>query len=287
MTVQSAQAPPAPAKAPVFPLPLAAAVHRRFAQGTARIDDPFSERHFADLTALYGARHRPEVAARGTGNTFAAMAASLLAELPPPVEIDIAVVAHATPDLDCRFAAVTALSELIPGRPHVFTVADCGSAAPFVALELAGRYVRRHGYRSAAVFTLDQATLPYETGRYLAGDAGTALLFTASGAAGELAVCRRSGAAPQDVPALLPDLLADLGCDPAVPLVLGPDVDAARDLPGHTGRRVRAPAGLPSSGALSALVAEARRAPDDDVLALLDHDPQTGEVSACRLRRSA
>ncbi|MFF4016205.1 hypothetical protein [Streptomyces sp. NPDC001843] len=287
MTVQSAQAHAGASHSGVLPLRLAGATHRTFPEGTARIDDPFSRRHFADLTALYGVVHRPDVAERGSGNTFAGMAAALLADLAPePTEIDLAVVAHATPDLDCRLAAVTCLSEVIPGRPRVFTVADCGSAAPFVALELAGRYVRRHGYRSAAVFVLDQATLPYETGQYLAGDAGAALLLTADGAAGELSLRRTSGVASQDVRDLVRDLLDDLGCGPAAPVVLGPAVDAARDLPGHTGRLVRAPAGLPASGALSVLAGEARRMPhDDDRLALVDHDPQTGELSVCLLDR--
>ncbi|MER5311952.1 hypothetical protein ABT034_29645 [Streptomyces sp. NPDC002773] len=288
MTVQPAQAPRAAEDTGVFPLRLAAAAHRTFPEGTARIDDAFSARHFADLTTLYGVEHRPEVAARGTGNTFAVMAAALLAELSAgPVEAELVVVAHATPDLDCRLAAVTALSVLVPGDPQVLTVADCGSAAPFVALELAGRYVRRHGYRSAAVFVLDQATLPYETGRDLAGDAGVALLFTVDGAAGELAVRRTSGVGAEDVPGLAPALLDGLGCGPDVPLVLGPGLDPGAALPGRTGRRLPAPAGLPASAALTELVAEAGRAPHEDRLALLDHDPETGELSACLLRTDA
>ncbi|MFI6206349.1 hypothetical protein ACIBAI_08090 [Streptomyces sp. NPDC051041] len=290
MAVQSALPLLAPREAGVFPLRLARAVHRVFPEGTARIDDPFSQRHFADLTALYGVRHRPDVAGQGPGNTFAAMAAALLADLAPePADIDLAVVAHATPDLDCRLAAVTCLSEVIPGRPQVFTVSDCGSAAAFVALQLAGEYVRRHGYRSAAVFVLDQATLPYETGRHLAGDAGAALLLTADGTAGALAVRRAPGVAAQDVPARVRELLDGLDCDPAVPVVLGPALDAARDLPGRTGRVLRAPAGLPASGPLSALITESGRPPrgGDPRLALLDHDPETGELSACLLDRGA
>ncbi|MFI9115027.1 hypothetical protein [Streptomyces venezuelae] len=288
MTVQPALAPRAAAAAGAFPLRLAGAVHRTFPEGTARIDDAFSVRHFADLTTLYGVEPRPEVAARGTGNSFAGMSAALLAELSPePVETELVVVAHTTPDLDCRLAAVTALSVLVPGDPQVLTVADCGSAAPFVALEVAGRYVRRHGYRSAAVFVLDQATLPYETGRDLAGDAGAALLFTADGGAGELAVRRASGATAEDVAALAPRLLAELGCGPDTPLVLGPALGAGPALPGHTGRRLPAPAGLPASATLTQLLAEAERAPHEDRLALLDHDPETGELSACLLRRDA
>ncbi|MFJ8311762.1 MULTISPECIES: hypothetical protein [unclassified Streptomyces] len=289
MAPQAAQAPLARRAPAGFPLRLAKIVHRRFPAGTTRIDDPFSRRHFADLTALYGVEPGPHTAERAAGNTFATMAAALLADLAPePADLGLAVVAHATPDLDCRRAAVTCLSEVIPGRPQVFAVADCGSAAPFVALEVAGAYIRRHGHRSAAVFVLDQATLPYETGRHLAGDAGAALLFTPTGEAGSLSVLRVSGATPGDVPAAARAALDDLGCDPAVPVVLGPAVRAARDLPGHTGRTVPAPAGFPASGALGALAAELRRTTHGDgPRVLVDHDPDTAELSVCLLDRGA
>ncbi|MEU9194352.1 hypothetical protein [Streptomyces hundungensis] len=279
-------------RAPVrFPLRLDRIVHRSFAAGTTRIDDPFSRRHFADLSALYGVEPRPEVA-DAAGNTFAAMSAALLADLTPePADIGLAVVAHATPDLDCRRAAVTCLSEIIPGRPLVFTVADCGSAAPFAALELADAYIRRHGHRTAAVFVLDQARLPYETGRHLAGDAGAALLFTAAGRAGTLAMRRMSGVAAEDVPAAVRTALDELECDPEVPAVLSPGLRAARDLPGHTGLTVSAPDGFPASGVFGALAAEVGCVTPaegrDARRVLVDHDPDSAELSVCLLDRGA
>ncbi|MFF3977344.1 hypothetical protein ACWGNF_16385 [Streptomyces sp. NPDC055808] len=290
MAAQAAGAPSARRAPYRFPLRLDTVVHREFPAGNVRIDDAFSRRHFADLTALYGVEARPEVADGPAGNTFADMAAALLADLTDePADIGLAVVAHTTPDLDCRRAAVTCLSEVIPGRPLVFTVADCGSAAPFVALEAAGAYIERHGHRAAAVFVLDQATLPYRTGRYLAGDAGAALLFTPTGRAGSLTVRRTSGVAADDVPAAVRASLDELGCDPEVPAVLSPGLRAARDLPGHRGPTVSAPDGFPVSGVLGALAAEIGCAAPgrESRRVVVDHDPDTAELSVCLLDQGA
>ncbi|MGW3178576.1 hypothetical protein ACWDD9_04850 [Kitasatospora sp. NPDC001119] len=279
----------------VFPLGLAAITHRRFPPGRARIDDAFSLRHFADLTAAYGVDHRPELVREAAGNTFADMAGELLAALDPQDRraavatqappIDLAVVAHATPDLDCRLAAVTSLSERVPGGPLSFAVSECGSNAPFAALRLADAYARRHDLRSVAVFVLDQATFPYETGRDLAGDAGLALLLTDTGSLGRLTLWQRTGTGPDDVPAAVRTALAELdatGC----PLVLGAALDPARDLPGHPGRIVRTPPGHPASGTLTALAADpAWAAGREERIAVVDHEPDTGDLAVCLIER--
>ncbi|MFJ6379341.1 hypothetical protein ACIQI7_04935 [Kitasatospora sp. NPDC092039] len=290
----------APTKGPweapaVFPLGLAAITHRRFPPGSARIDDAFSRRHFADLTAAYGVDHRPDLVQDAAGNTFAAMAGELLAGLGPSdpsaprdargTPVDLAVVAHATPDLDCRLAAVTALSELVPGGPLSFTVSECGSNAPFAALRLAAAYARRHGHRRVALFVLDQATFPYESGRELAGDAGLALLLTDTGSLGRLTLWQRTGTGPDDVAAAVRTALADLdatGC----PVVAGAAVDPARDLPGHPGRIVRTPPGHPASGALTALAADpAWSAGREQRIVVVDHEPDTGDLAVCLIER--
>ncbi|MFI1018822.1 hypothetical protein [Streptomyces sp. NPDC020965] len=274
----------------VFPLRLAGIAHRVFPAGRSRIDDPFSLRHFTDLTALYGVERRPDAAERGTGNTFATMARALLDDLPPEAHrADIAVVAHATPDLDCRLAAVTSLAAVIEGGPQVFTVTDCGSAAPFAALRVAGEYVRRHGYRRAVVFALDQSTLPYETGRPLAGDAGVALLLTDTGTRGGLTVRRTPGVSVAGMAAAVRAELAVLGADPSLPVVLGPAVEPARDLPRYGGRIVRAAPGGPASGVLAALAMDrwwqAGRAGAAG-LVIVDHEPDTGDLSVCLVERN-
>ncbi len=111
---------------------------------------------------------------------------------------------------------------------------------PLVALELAGRYVRRQGYRSAAVFVLDQATLPYETGR-----------DSRRGRRSRPAVQRRrSGRGAGGPPCLRRRPLTTCRAWPRrsstdsattrTALVLGPGLDADSGPAGHTGRRLRA-----------------------------------------------
>ncbi|MGW7362920.1 hypothetical protein ACWGI8_05690 [Streptomyces sp. NPDC054841] len=289
MHAQAAPAPTARHDRAAPTLGLTTIVHRTFPAGTSRIDDPFSHRHFADLTRLYGVTHRPDIAERGTGNTFTAMAQVLLGELAPKgTPIDLAVVAHATPDLDCRHAAVTFLSEAIPGRPQVFTVSDCGSAAPFAALHLATEYALRHGHHQVALFVLDQATLPYDTGQHLAGDAGVALLLTDSPSAGRLALRQTAGIAPRDVADAVRAVLDELGGDASLPVIAGAGVDPARDLPGHGGRIVRAEAGYPASGTLGALATDPLwREGRDDRIAVVDYEPTTGDLSLCLTERGS
>jgi hypothetical protein len=272
-----------------YPLALASLVQRTFPTGTSLIDDPFSQRHFADLAELYGYTHRPDIAAEKAGNSFTTMAQTLLRELAPgDTPIDLAVVAHATPDLDCRLAAVTFLSEAITGRPQVFTVSDCGSAAPFTALRLAGQYAVRHGYHQVAVFVFDQATLPYDTGQQLAGDAGVAMLLTDAPAATALDLRQVQGCTPDRVQGAVREVLRELGAGLSVPVVAGPGVEPDRDLAGHTGRIVRCPAGYPASGALTALATDARWTEGHDAhVAVVDYEPSTRELSVCLTKRGA
>lgn len=268
----------------VFPLGLRALTHRTFPQGTSRIDDDFSLRHFSDLSAAYGITHRPELAPQG--NTFTTMARALLEGLapsPPPAEL--AVVAHTTPDLDCRLAAVTCLVEVLPSRPKAFTISDCGSSAAFTALRVAGQYARRFSYRQVVLFVLDQASLQYETGRELAGDAGVALLLTTD-APTRLAPRQRTDVAPSEVPAALADLWAAAGGGPSVPVIAGPGLDPTRDLAGHRGRVVRAGAGYPASGVLGALATDPGWFEGDEGrIALADYDPTTRELNLCLIER--
>ncbi|GAA1930402.1 hypothetical protein GCM10009716_42320 [Streptomyces sodiiphilus] len=273
----------------VFPLGLSVLIHRRFPQGTHRIDDAFSLNHFADLTALHGSTHRPELAR--TGNTFARMARDLLADL-PTAQPQLAVVAHTTPDLDCRLAAVTALAELIPRQPQVFAISDCGTAALFTALRIAADYTRRYDYRSVAVFVLDQATLPYETGSPLSGDAGSALLFTDHNAADRVRLYRLPAVARPRVPTAVRCLLDEAGCGQGadggrpLPLITGPGIDPGAHLPGYTGRIMRAVPGYPAGGTLAALAAAAELRGGDGRVAVLDREPVTGDLGLCLIERS-
>ncbi|ONH37574.1 hypothetical protein [Protofrankia coriariae] len=287
--------------APVTPAPggrmaglgLVEVAHRQFGPGGGRIDDPFSERHFTDLTSGYGMTYRADVAARSRGNTFAAMSAALVDGLAPaPDPFGVAVVAHATPDLDCRYAAATYLSDL-PGVLLSFAVSENGGCTPFTALRLAGAYTARHSLRRAVVLVLDQSTLPYDLapGVAPAGDAGVALVLGEGGDSmsfGHVAGARRtnlSGAVAEAIGQAIGQALpGGVGGTP-VEVLAGPGVETGQ-VPAEFGRVTRIDNGFPCSGLWSALATRfGQPARPGSLTVLVDADPARGDVSACVIFR--
>lgn len=258
-------------RAPACALGLAG-VARAGSAGDRRVDDDFSTRHFTDLTAGYGLAFRPELAQAGPGTTFTALTRALHERLEPlagPVEL--AVVAHATPDLDCRLAAATYLSEALEGGPLAFSVSEVGACAPFAALRLASDYAARHGYRRALVVLADQATLPYDVAERPAGDAGVALLLEEGGA--PLAVAHEAGVGVADLPAALEAVLAELLPDgERVAVVAGAGIDPELVRRGGTVRSARA--GFPCTGLWDGLADSVGR------VLLVEHDAATGDLGA-------
>ncbi|HET6860350.1 MAG TPA: hypothetical protein VFH94_25050 [Streptomyces sp.] len=279
-------APPVAARGlPAPPLRLDRVLHRVFPVGRNRIDDAFSERHFTDLTTQYGSAYRPDLVPGGTGNTFAAMSRELVESLDlDGAPIGVAIAAHCTPDLDCRYAASTYLSEAWPHSPLAFGVSEQGACTPFVALRLAAEYVRRHALSRALVLVLDQATLPYDTGlaadRALAGDAGVALLLSADDGSGDgagvwPALLHTPGVSTGDVRAMLAEQLGPYGRD--ITLVAGSGIDPGRDLPAGLAEVRETAKGFPCT----ALWAELAEPADGRPLVLVDHDPTTGDLGVC------
>ncbi|MFI9008460.1 hypothetical protein ACIGNX_14640 [Actinosynnema sp. NPDC053489] len=232
------------------------------------LDDEFSLRHFTDLTSGYGVELRPDVLA-APGTTFTALTRSLHARLEPLGPVQLAIVAHATPDLDCRLAAATYLAEAVPGAPLSFSVSDVGRCAPFAALRIASDYATRHGYSRALVVIADQATLPYEVADRPAGDAGVALLLEPGGA--PLALAHTPGVSSADLPDALAAGLASLvGGDERVTVVVGAGID-----PGvvrHGGTVRSAPAGYPCTALWEGLAGSA------EPVVLVEHDAATGDL---------
>ena len=254
-------------------LSVARVLHRRFGEGTHRIDDEFSTRHFTDLTAGYGVTFRQDIAARAAGNTFTAMATDLLSDL-DCASVGLALVAHVTPDVDCRLAAATYLSEALPDGPLVFAVSESGRCTPFAALRLARDYAARQGYRQALVFAFDQATLPYVTAAPPAndpvGDAAVAVLLSEDGADCTI----RQAAGVTDVAAAVAAELATLPVPTRV--LAGPGIEPDRDLPTGLGPVERVPVGYPCTGLFGALADTA-----GGTVLLVDHDGTTGDLGLC------
>ncbi|MER5264200.1 hypothetical protein ABTZ99_19215 [Actinosynnema sp. NPDC002837] len=234
------------------------------------LDDEFSLRHFTDLTSLYGVAVRPDVLA-SPGTTFTALTRSLHAGLEPLGPVELAIVAHATPDLDCRLAAATYLAEAVPGAPLSFSVSDVGRCAPFAALRIASDYAARHGFSRVLVVIADQATLPYDVGAHdrPAGDAGVALLLEPGGA--PLSLVHTPGVAVADLPdALAAGLASVVGPDERVAVVAGAGIDPELVRRGGTVRS--AAAGYPCTSLWEGLAGSLGR------VVLVEHDPVTGDL---------
>ncbi|KOX28085.1 hypothetical protein ADK67_13220 [Saccharothrix sp. NRRL B-16348] len=232
------------------------------------LDDEFSLRHFTDLTSLYGVAVRPDVLT-SPGTTFTALTRSLHAGLEPLGPVDLAIVAHATPDLDCRLAAATYLAEAVPGAPLSFSVSDVGRCAPFTALRIATDYAARHGFSRALVVIADQSTLPYDVDDRPAGDAGVALLLEPGGA--PLSLVHTPGVAVAELPDAVASGLASLvGSDERVAVVAGAGIDP--ELVRHGGTVRSAPAGYPCTSLWEGLAESLGR------VVLVEHDVVTGDL---------
>jgi hypothetical protein len=267
-----------------FPFGLARIVHRRFNGGTARLDDDFSVRHFSDLTKGYGVAYRRDIAERAAANTFTTMAMDLLGTAAEPDEpVEIVIVAHVTPDADCRLAATTYLTHALPATALVFSISDNGPSTPYTALCLAGDYARRHGYQRALVLVMDQATLPYDTGEprhALAGDAAVAILLRRGDPTG-LALRQVTAVRPDGVAATIERVLREVaGPDEPVAMIAGTGIDPDRDLPARAEVVWCAPSGYPGTATWEGL-AQHFGAHAGGRLVLADYDRDAGDLSIC------
>jgi hypothetical protein len=149
-----------------LPVRLAATLSREFPRGEASAspdDREALDRSLTDLTSLYGAVYRPELVDLDRLASQKFMAAEVLGELGPLLgEVDLVILAYATPDLDTRDFVGCFIADTVPGGPMVFSVSDQGSTAPFTALRLAGDYLADCGGRRALVLTLDQHIVPWD-----------------------------------------------------------------------------------------------------------------------------
>jgi hypothetical protein len=275
------------ARSKPFPLGLARIVHRRFGGGTSRVDDAFSVRHFSDLTTGHGVAYRGDIAARSAGNTFTAMATELIdAVSPDDGPIELVIVAHATPDLDCRLAATTYLSDALPGCSLVFAVTDGGAATPYTALRLAGHYADRHGYRCVLVLLMDQATLPYDipAESMLAGDAAVGILLKRTSPTG-LAFTQSTEVLPEDLPAAVGTTLAAMTTPgEAIAVIAGAGLDPDRDLPECDDVIWCAPNGFPCTATWEGLARQIGACATGRIV-LVDYDRRTLDLSVCAVHQ--
>ncbi|MFF7992064.1 hypothetical protein ACFZDG_19985 [Kitasatospora xanthocidica] len=129
------------------------------------------------------------------------------------------------------------------------------------------------------MLVLDQSTLPYPTGRDLAGDAGVAMLLTRDGALGAPRTEIHPGVPVDRLRGRLAELLP-AGDGTAV--LAGPGIVTRRDLPDHPEAVGTAP-GYPTARLWGRLAGQ----PAARTVVLVDHDETTGDLALCTLDRAA
>lgn len=177
---------------------------RRFAGRSERSLDPDLRVYLGDMTRPYGIALREDLLDRGVGHTYAEMAEELIADVVREDEpVDLLILGYAIHDARPGQSTALYLSDVCPGRPHAFTVADQGIAAPYTAMRLASEYLRTGDSMRALIVIAEQDALHYEPPeqpdaplRLPEGHHAVAVLFEGMGAAGLSSVRQFAGIAP-------------------------------------------------------------------------------------------
>lgn len=244
--------------------------------GGRPLEDEGLDRYFTDMAAAFG--HRYESTALDRATSYSSMAAEMLAALPPRVgRIDHIVLAHATPDIDCRASVGCFLVEAA-GDPIVFGVSDQGLAAPFTALRVAADFPRGERVSGrTVVLVLDQSSVPWEVPRrelVPACDAAVALVLQPAPAGRGVLLGQHSAVPPADVPDLLVEYLHAVAAWSAAPvtLVAGRHVPLTPAACAGVGQIRRVPEGRVCTG-VWATMHELVGQPAPGVMVLAEYDP--------------
>lgn len=200
--------------------------------GAGRAYDPGLISYFADLAALYGLKHRADYFLRVRRNTFTELVDGALGRFDGKLgPVDIAVLAHSTPDAEPGWPACY-LAEALPGDPLVMAVSDQGTVAPFSALRIIADYMAFDGMERALLVIADQTTLmsdeqPPSRAAMPTQDAVVALLLERQDQGGELSTSQFSDIGVDEAVTTVAELARSTG--PAV-LTVGPDLAGVAEL---------------------------------------------------------
>jgi hypothetical protein len=222
--------PPARPSGRPAPLLLRALRHRTFGPRPPDAEEPRRAVYFGDLLRQWGLRFDESRYAAAPRNGFAAMAAAVIDDLDPGGEVDLLVLAHATPDCAPWVATASLVGGRLPGRPLALAVSDQGSAAGFTALRLACDRVRAGQCGRAVVVLLDQSTVDFHTPRERSsgpvGDHAVALLIEPCGSGGGIAtlapVRQWADVPPERIGSLLSTMGGDMFVGPPGQPCTGP-----------------------------------------------------------------
>lgn len=240
----------------------------------------------ADYLAEFGLKPDWEVYTRGGGNSFVRMSQELLDGLDRPLPaLDVALLAYHLPDMKVFEVAGCYLAERCAGSPTVFSVAGQGVGAPFTALRILSCMRLAGELANAAVFVLDQSTIPYWDPDIHDGvvDDRVALLCTETVGADGAAVLDFVDDQPVANPA---NSLARLAHRlPGVRIVAG------RMLADHLDPAFRARHGIVVGDrralCTSAWAVLGEHWPRDRYVVVADHDPHAGRLFQAGLRPGA
>lgn len=278
--------PPGPAAAPGRlhdpPLYLAAPGRRVFTGDCAAASDPARQAFLADLVRPYGVPLREDAVADGDGQSYAEMAAALIAgTVPDSQPADLLMLSYLVPDVCPDRATASYLSSRCPGEPVAFALTDQGTAGTFTGLRLAQEYLRADGCRRVLLLVAEQAALGHHAsgpGRLPECHAAVLMMLSYEGQARLTEVRQHPGVTPAQAPALLRSELADLAGPGPVTLVLGGELTRQPVAGLPAGVRVRAgPAGQPGTGVWWELAGNlAAWAAAGTRVVLADYDPGLG-----------
>ncbi|WP_415957531.1 hypothetical protein [Streptomyces sp. 021-4] len=205
-----------------------AAVSVRSPQGRAPEGVPAALDYFHDLLTPFGEKPDEELLSRGLHVHHRDLVDLLVAdEAVGRSRPELAIVAHALPDVVPFTAVAPHLTEQLGGRAVNFAIGQQGLAAPFTALRIASAYHRSGRAAEVVIAVLEQTTLPTPfplPGETPLTDSAAALVLGAS--TGEGLGFVRAHAAGSAAEALGRELEED-----GTLLVLGPWV--TEDVPDH------------------------------------------------------
>lgn len=278
--------PPGPATAAGHlhesPLYLAASGRRVFTGDCAAASDPARRVFLADLVRPYGVPLGEDAVASGDGQSYAEMAAALIAgTVPDSQPADLLMLSYLVPDVCPDRATASYLSSRCPGEPVAFALTDQGTAGTFTGLRLAQEYLRADGCRRVLLLVAEQSALGHHAsgpGALPECHAAVLMMLSYEGQARLTEVRQHPGVTPAQAPGLLRSELADLAGPEPVTLVLGGEL-ARQPVAGlPAGVQVRAvPAGQPGTGVWWELAGNlAAWAAAGTRVVLADYDPGLG-----------
>ena len=225
---------------------------REFGGASESAADPAFRTYVRDMVRPYDLGVRDDLFEQGSGQSYAEMGGSLLAEtVPAERPVDLLVLAFAISDTHPGQSSASHLSQVCPGKPMAFAICDQGIAAPFTGLRLISEYTRTGDCTRALLVIAEQSVLHHDLAAPAvvpAKNAVVALLCAESGPGRVDAVRSYADVEPSSATGLLAADLAVLsGERDDVTMIAGAGIVASLGIPAAS-EVLAAPAGQPCTG---------------------------------------